>query len=540
MEYYNTKATREEIENGVTDEFGVIYSKDGKRLLENSSWEVENYTIHPGTEVICDGAFKSVGWVKLDGIKFPNSLRAIGKEAFVLTILNNISLPHGLISIGEKAFIDSHLTSIELPETLESIGDYAFEMNDGLQSIKIPSSVIHIGLAPLAECNHLKKISVDKNNQYFIEKNGLLSDYKQTRIIQVVPSNTKNLQLSQTFMYCDTGAFSSTANLDFIPKKFKGRWLLQSYKEHILRIIDRPCGVLDIGTLKYTDIVSLKFSNSLYCNMIESQVRNKSVLLVGDNLGVNVLLSALGFTKKKIKIYTQLVKEVLITKKNYKEYMGSYLSEDLTVKKSLDVVNEETGEVEERIINHSILERDTELAKGLLEELLEEYDALNATLENWPGVNYCHLMGPISRYKEVNQAEAIERLQKYATHLISLPLLTYKEDIGKAIIDGWERFESSQYEGFADKVCLDNCWPNACPEDDINWTGLVEEFFDKKGQRIRMDDIKPKRLWSEMKTFFLSKNVPDYRVEQFIAAFSHLSFNKSLMYVDDICTIISY
>ena len=47
----NTKVTDEEIANGINDEYGCIYSPDGKRLLEGNK-EITSYTIKEGTEVI--------------------------------------------------------------------------------------------------------------------------------------------------------------------------------------------------------------------------------------------------------------------------------------------------------------------------------------------------------------------------------------------------------------------------------------------------------------------------------------------------------
>ena len=45
----NTKVTDEEIANGIKDEYGVLYSPDGKRLLKGN--RVYEYTVKEGTEV---------------------------------------------------------------------------------------------------------------------------------------------------------------------------------------------------------------------------------------------------------------------------------------------------------------------------------------------------------------------------------------------------------------------------------------------------------------------------------------------------------
>ena len=91
----STEVTEEEIEEGVKDEYGVTYSKDGLRLLEGNS-ELTTYMVRKGTRVICDEAFSSC---------------------------------HAL-------------TSITLPQGVKSIGDYAFLCCDALTSIRIPKGTL--------------------------------------------------------------------------------------------------------------------------------------------------------------------------------------------------------------------------------------------------------------------------------------------------------------------------------------------------------------------------------------------------------------
>ena len=57
MTKYITKVTSDDIANGIKDEFGVIYSPDGKRLLKSTQSDLKYYMVHKNTEVICDDAF---------------------------------------------------------------------------------------------------------------------------------------------------------------------------------------------------------------------------------------------------------------------------------------------------------------------------------------------------------------------------------------------------------------------------------------------------------------------------------------------------
>ncbi len=52
-----TPAKEEEFIDAWTDEHGVKYSQDRKRLLHNTNPNLTSYTVPEGTEVICDNAF---------------------------------------------------------------------------------------------------------------------------------------------------------------------------------------------------------------------------------------------------------------------------------------------------------------------------------------------------------------------------------------------------------------------------------------------------------------------------------------------------
>ena len=74
---YSTKVIDEDITNGIEDEYGCIYSADGKMLLKGSD-SVENYIIKSGTKVICDCAFCKSKTLK--SIVIHDSVTSIGAE----------------------------------------------------------------------------------------------------------------------------------------------------------------------------------------------------------------------------------------------------------------------------------------------------------------------------------------------------------------------------------------------------------------------------------------------------------------------------
>ena len=146
-EVFSTEATEEDFKYAIEDEYGVQYSRDGKKLLKASfsfSLCEKEYVVRGGTEVICDGAFR---WCEsLQSITIPNSVTKIGDEAFSgCKSLQSVTIPNSVTKIGNGAFSGCEsLQSITIPNSVTSIADRAFYWCVSLQSITIPSSVTSI------------------------------------------------------------------------------------------------------------------------------------------------------------------------------------------------------------------------------------------------------------------------------------------------------------------------------------------------------------------------------------------------------------
>ena len=172
-EVLSTEVTYEDLAEGVKDEYGVIYSKDGKRLLKGNETLTE-YTVRKGTRVICDGAFgvyiDEFGFLCysfLTSLTLPSSLKSIGDEAFGgCRSLTSLTLPSSLQSIGNSAFRDCNsLTSLTLPSSLQSIGDYAFGCCRSLTSLTLPSSLQSIGDYAFYGCSSLSSLTLPSSLQ---------------------------------------------------------------------------------------------------------------------------------------------------------------------------------------------------------------------------------------------------------------------------------------------------------------------------------------------------------------------------------------
>ena len=159
-EDFSTEKTKEELKEAFVDEWGVKYSKDGRKLLKAPGELSGVYSIKEGTRIICNSAFSSCS--SLSEIVIPFSVTSIGDSAFdTCSSLSEIVIPSSVTSIGDGAFSScSSLSEIVIPSSVTSIGDFAFYCCDSLSEIVIPSSVTSIGDSALYRCDSLSEIVI--------------------------------------------------------------------------------------------------------------------------------------------------------------------------------------------------------------------------------------------------------------------------------------------------------------------------------------------------------------------------------------------
>lgn len=119
---------------------GVVFSKDGTKLIVFPSGRSGDYQIPDGTVSVGDYAFYYC--VNVSSITIPGSVRSLGEGAF-----GNCS----------------SLTKTVLNEGLEEIGEYAFQSSSGIRDIIIPASVKSVGKNGLrlsSECR-IRVLSTD-------------------------------------------------------------------------------------------------------------------------------------------------------------------------------------------------------------------------------------------------------------------------------------------------------------------------------------------------------------------------------------------
>lgn len=180
----STKVTKAEIIKGIEDDYGVVYSKDGKMLLKCKNGKLETYSIKRGTELICDSAFRGI-W-GLHNIRFPDSVTIIGDNVFENCVC---------------------LKQIDFSDSITTIGNRIFVFCESLQQITIPSSVSTIGTNPFIDC---RNVELKSNSSRFVVKDGFFIDQQGVIIsfvgkdkIVTIP-NTINTIGNYAFCRCRT------------------------------------------------------------------------------------------------------------------------------------------------------------------------------------------------------------------------------------------------------------------------------------------------------------------------------------------------
>ena len=182
-EDFSTEKTKEELKEAFIDEWGVKYSKDGRKLLEVPGELSGAYSVKEGTRIICDCAF--FGCDSLSEIVIPSSVTSIGDYAFSsCSSLKYIFIPKSVICLNVNPFAywngkleclspnfvyeddilfnkdksriisfrNQNIESYVIPSSVTSIGDWAFSNCDSLSEIVIPSSVTSIGDSAFTNC----------------------------------------------------------------------------------------------------------------------------------------------------------------------------------------------------------------------------------------------------------------------------------------------------------------------------------------------------------------------------------------------------
>ena len=321
IEDLSTKATDEELREAFVDEWGVKYSKDGRKLLKAPQNLDGAYSIRKGTKIICYRAFGSSqligcrsltslvipdsvtnigdyafkGCISLAEVVIPNSVTNIGKFAFqYCKSLTEIILPDSVTRIGDSAFANCFsLTGIVIPSSVTSIGNGAFRHCSSLTSLVIPNSVTTIGGSAFSDCSSLRSLVIPESvvnlngnlfcrwndelkclSPYFIYDNKVLFNKDKSKIIAFRDKNTTSYVIPDYVTSIGNEAFEGCSSLTslVIPDSVTSIGKSAFYDCKSLCSLVIPDGVTGIGNYAFAD-----------CSSLTSLVIPDSVTSIGDS-----------------------------------------------------------------------------------------------------------------------------------------------------------------------------------------------------------------------------------------------------------------
>jgi len=270
-ENLSTEVTDEDFANCIKDEFGVMYSKDGKRLLKCLNKNLVNYTIKKDTEAICNYAF--FGCVSLRQIAFSNLVTKIGKSAFwSCESLQQIDIPNSVVSIEDRAFGGcKSLRHITIPDSVTRIGAQAFSECISIQNITIPNLVTSIEFGTFSSCISLQHISIPN----FVTRIGseVFTDCKSLQQIDIPESvisiegmafggckSLRQITIPNSVTRIEMCVFKECTSLEIIsiPNSITNIRYRAFYKCKSLQQIKIPNSIKKIGKEAFAECESLK------------------------------------------------------------------------------------------------------------------------------------------------------------------------------------------------------------------------------------------------------------------------------------------
>lgn len=311
-----------------TDECNVVYSIDGKRLLDAGNCKVSNYYIKEGTEIICNNAFgrdffqERNNRVELGKIIIPSSVCYIAPSALPNTcsaesyspfydIIDDLLIDKRKLSVvkclnrfKQKVFVGNPIVSIE---------SYAFANCDVLREVSLPDSLVCIEEFAFHDCRMLQEVNLP-NSLKVIEK--LAFGNCELLSIKSLPVDIRNigdyafeLRIHDAFYDCKNlkKVVLNARHLDFfeLPKNVQIReigeqvetipsYFFSGYESTVIEI---PHNIKEIKTESFKNCKFLS-ELSFYCEDIELQ---KNWLVNCENLKIIKIVKT-GYDKIKNKL----------------------------------------------------------------------------------------------------------------------------------------------------------------------------------------------------------------------------------------------
>ena len=235
---------------------GVVYA--GKTLLKYKGLMPANtiIAVNEGTTLIASYAFER--FTNLTSVTFPNTLKYIGRNAFLgCSISNSLLIPDGVKLIDAYAFKScANLSSVNIGNGLISIGNYAFESCTKLTNVNLGSAVTDIGNGAFLTCSNLTTINIP---------DGL----KQIGSSAFDGCKISALSIPNSVISIGAGAFNGTTFLQNLqgPIVYVGKILLinkSSLATNLnVKVVEGTLGIAGGAFFNNAGLVSIDLPNSL-------------------------------------------------------------------------------------------------------------------------------------------------------------------------------------------------------------------------------------------------------------------------------------
>lgn len=216
------------------------------------------------------GAFN--GCHGLKAVEMPSSIVSVGDYAFnACDSLTSVNFPDSLTYIGKWAFHGcTRLTNVALPSNVSHIGDEAFFGCTALKAISIGKHVAEIGERAFQRCTQLKTITVDADNPYFCDIDGILMSKDSTTLVAFCRKNAswRNYTVPASVGHISPFAFYGCDAMRWLtlPEGLTslGEWAFANCS--ILESVTLPASVTHIGANAFYGTTNCK---KVVCQTVE-------------------------------------------------------------------------------------------------------------------------------------------------------------------------------------------------------------------------------------------------------------------------------
>lgn len=240
----------------------------------------------------------------------------IGNSGFQNCIsLKTVKLGKNVRSIGDYAFAECwNLKKINSSTNLTEIGSYAFWECSNLKDFSIGRKIKTIGEGAFSECESLRKLSVHKSNPYFSNRDNMLLNKSQSKLVSACFGSNKTCNIYSSVKKIDNTILKDTSVKRFSVSKHNAKYasknglLYSKNRKTLKKCPAKMSGVVNIDSTT-TSIASSAFTT---CNSI-TQIN------IGKNMK-KIDFSPGDFSAKKLK-------KIKISSKNkyYYESNGSII-----------------------------------------------------------------------------------------------------------------------------------------------------------------------------------------------------------------------